>query len=144
MTTMRSALLAVGLAGVLAGCVTVGQSGPTVDATPGRGKTLEQFSRDERACQIRAWNAVGRRGSGREVTLDNTIAATAVGAGAGAVVGSSFGYFGTGAQMGAVGGFMVGSIADENKARAARGSTQARYDSVYARCMVARGHRIAR
>ncbi len=144
MTAMRSALLAVGFAGVLAGCVTVGQSGTTVDATPGRGKTLEQFSRDERACQIRAWNAVGRRGSGREVTLDNTIAATAVGAGIGAAIGSGFGHFGSGAVIGSGAGFMAGSIADERNARAARGSTQARYDSVYARCMVARGHRIAR
>jgi len=141
---IRSAILIVGLAGVLAGCVTVGQTGPTVDAMPGRGKTLEQFSQDERACQVRAWNAVGRRGNGREVTLDNTIAATAIGAGSGALIGSAFGHLGSGAAIGTGAGLMVGSFMDERNARAARGPTQAKYDSVYRRCMVARGHRVAR
>ena len=144
MTAIRKAMLFAGLAGVLGGCVTVGQTGPSVDATPGRGKTLEQFSRDERACQVRAWNAVGRRGNGREVTLDNTIAATAIGAGSGALIGSAFGHLGSGAVIGTGAGLMAGSIADERNARAARGPTQARYDSVYARCMAARGHRIVR
>ena len=144
MTAMRSVILTIGLSGVLAGCVTVGQTGPSVDATPGRGKSLEQFSHDERACQIRAWNAVGRKGNGREVTLDNTIAATAIGAGAGALIGSAFGHLGSGAAIGTGAGLMAGSIADERNARAARGPTQAKYDSVYARCMLARGNRIAR
>ena len=144
MTAKRSAILGACLASLVAGCVTVGQSGPSVDVAPGRGKTPEQFSQDERACQIRAWNAVGGRGSGREVTLDNTIAGAAIGAGAGAIGGSAFGQFGTVAQMGGATGGLVGSIADENKARAARRPTQAKYDSVYTRCMVGRGHRVVR
>ena len=144
MTTKRGAILSACLASLLGGCVTVGQTGPSVNATPGRGKTLEQFSRDERTCQIQAWNAVGRKGSGREVTVDNAIVGTAVGAGVGAAVGSGFGYFGAGAGMGASAGLMAGSIADENKARAARGPTQAKYDSAYTRCMVGRGHRVVR
>lgn len=128
----------------LAGCVTAGKTGPSVDATPGRGKSPEQFSRDERACQIRAFIAVGRRGNGGETNVDDAIVGTAVGAGLGSIIGAGFGHFGSGAAIGAGTGLMAGSLSSESKARAARAPVQKKYDSVYVRCMTGRGHRVGR
>lgn len=48
----------------------------------------------------------------------------------------------TGAAIGAGTGLVAGSAVGSGNARAAGGSLQARYDTVYAQCMSAKGNRI--
>ena len=50
---------------------------------------------------------------------------------------------GTGAAIGAGTGLVAGSAVGSGNARAAGGSLQARYDTLYAQCMTAKGNRIA-
>ena len=64
------------------------------------------------------------------------------GALAGAALGSAAGHMGTGAAIGAGTGLVAGSAVGSGNARAAGGSLQARYDTVYAQCMTAKGNRI--
>ena len=52
------------------------------------------------------------------------------------------GHVGTGAAVGAGTGLVAGSAVGSGNAAAAGGSLQARYDTVYAQCMSAKGNRI--
>ena|SRR6516165_5935372 len=61
---------------------------------------------------------------------------------AGAALGSVAGHAGTGAAVGAGTGLVAGSAVGTGNAAAAGGSLQARYDTVYAQCMSAKGNRI--
>jgi hypothetical protein len=49
---------------------------------------------------------------------------------------------GTGAAVGAGTGLVAGSAVGSGHAAAAGGSLQAKYDTVYAQCMTAKGNRI--
>jgi hypothetical protein len=49
---------------------------------------------------------------------------------------------GTGAAVGAGTGLVAGSAVGSGNAAAAGGSLQARYDTVYAQCMAAKGNQI--
>jgi hypothetical protein len=53
------------------------------------------------------------------------------------------GNVGAGAAVGAGTGLVAGSVVGAGNARAAGGSVQARYDTVYAQCMTAKGNRVA-
>jgi hypothetical protein len=66
---------------------------------------------------------------------------TALGALAGAALGSAAGHVGTVAAVGAGTGLVAGSAVGSGNA-AAGGSLQARYDTVYAQCMTAKGNRV--
>jgi hypothetical protein len=67
---------------------------------------------------------------------------TALGALAGAAIGSAAGHVGQGAALGAGTGLVAGSVVGADNADAAGGSLQARYDTVYAQCMAAKGNRV--
>lgn len=132
-------------ASLLSACASTAPTGPMVDAMPGRGKSPQAFQRDDIACQVSAQNAVGATPgeAANNAAVGSAVAGTAIGAGAGALIGSAAGKVGAGAAIGAGTGLLAGSLIGANNARAAAGSTQYQYDSVYAHCMAARGNRIA-
>jgi hypothetical protein len=78
-----------------------------------------------------------------DAAVGSAAVGTALGALAGAALGSAAGHMGTGAAIGAGTGLVAGSAVGTGNARAAGGSLQARYDTVYAQCMSAKGNQIA-
>ena len=143
--TTATILALLASASLLAACASTVPTGPMVDAYPGRGKSPTAFQRDDASCQMSAQNAVGGQtpgGAANEAAAGSALAGTLLGAGAGALIGSATGRVGAGAAIGAGTGLVAGSVVGANNARAAAGSLQYRYDSVYANCMAARGNRI--
>jgi outer membrane lipoprotein SlyB len=113
---------------------------------PGRGKSYEAFQRDDQYCQSSAQQAIGYQSPGEaanQAGVGTAAAGTALGALAGAAIGSVTGHVGTGAALGAGTGLVAGSAVGAGNARFAGGSLQVRYDTVYAQCMTAKGNRIA-
>jgi outer membrane lipoprotein SlyB len=112
---------------------------------PGPGKSYEVFQRDDQYCQTSAQQAIGYQSPGataNQATVGSAAVGTALGALAGAAIGSTTGNVGAGAAIGAGTGLIAGSAVGAGNARAAGGSLQARYDTVYAQCMTAKGNRI--
>jgi outer membrane lipoprotein SlyB len=113
---------------------------------PGKGKSYEAFQRDDQYCQSSAQQAIGYQSPGEaanQAALGSAAVGTALGALAGAAIGSVAGHVGTGAALGAGTGLVAGSAVGTGNARAAGGSLQVRYDTVYAQCMTAKGNRVA-
>src|SRR5262249_43964279 len=77
-----------------------------------------------------------------DAAVGSAAVGTALGALAGAALGSAAGHVGAGAAIGAGTGLVAGSAVGSGNARAAGGSLQARYDTVYAQCMSAKGNRL--
>ena len=128
------------------GCASTGPAVPSFAAMPGKGKSYESFQRDDQYCQASAQHAIGYQSPGEaanQAGVGTAAAGTALGALAGAAIGSVTGNVGTGAALGAGTGLVAGSAVGAGNARAAGGSLQARYDTVYAQCMSATGNRVA-
>jgi hypothetical protein len=128
------------------GCAFSGPAAPTFAAMPGQGKPYEVFQRDDQYCQGSAQQAIGYQSPGEAANragVGSAAVGTALGALAGAAIGSASGNMGAGAAVGAGTGLLAGSAVGSGNARAAGGSLQARYDTVYAQCMTAKGNRIA-
>jgi hypothetical protein len=128
-----------------AGCASPGPAVPSFTALPGRGKTYESFQRDDQYCQGSAQQAIGYQSPGaaaNQAAVGTAAVGTALGALAGAAIGSAAGHVGQGAALGAGTGLVAGSAIGAGNANAAGGSLQARYDSVYAQCMAAKGNRV--
>jgi Glycine-zipper domain len=137
------ALGALGLA--CAGCASPGPAVPSFAALPGKGKSYEAFQRDDQYCQASAQQAIGYQSPGEaanQAAVGTAAVGTALGALAGAAIGSASGHVGAGAALGAGTGLVAGSAVGAGNARAAGGSVQARYDTVYAQCMAAKGNRV--
>ena len=114
---------------------------------PGPNKSYESFQGDDQYCQTSAQQAIGYQSPGQaanDAAVGSAAVGTALGALAGAALGSAAGHMGTGAAIGAGTGLIAGSAVGTGNARAAGGSLQARYDTVYAQCMTAKGDRIGR
>ncbi|HPG03892.1 MAG TPA: glycine zipper family protein [Beijerinckiaceae bacterium] len=149
---MRASIFAVSIGALsfcalsLGGCASTAPAEPDVMVVPGKGKAYSAFQRDDDYCQANAQSVVGYRSPGQasnDRTVGGAAIGTAVGALAGAAIGAASGSAGTGALIGAGAGLAGGSIVGAGAGRRAAGSIQARYDRVYAQCMVARGHRVA-
>ena len=128
------------------GCASTGPAAPSFAAMPGRGKSYEAFQTDDQYCQSSAQQAIGYHSPGEaanQAGVGTAAVGTALGALAGAAIGSVTGHVGTGAALGAGTGLVAGSAVGAGNARAAGGSLQARYDTVYAQCMSATGNRVA-
>lgn len=137
-------LLALG-AFCLAGCASPGPAVPSFAALPGKGKSYESFQRDDQYCQASAQQAIGYQSPGEaanQAAVGTAAVGTAIGALAGLAIGSAAGHAGSGAALGAGTGLVAGSAVGAGNARAAGGSVQARYDTVYAQCMAAKGNRV--
>jgi outer membrane lipoprotein SlyB len=130
----------------VAGCATTSAPpGPSLAVMPAKGKSYEQFQREDDYCQAQASRAVGGQSPGdqaQQSTVNGAVVGTALGALAGAAIGSTSGQVGTGAAIGAGTGLIAGTAIGAENGRAAGGNTQARYDTVYAQCMSAKGNQV--
>ena len=127
------------------GCAYNGPAAPSFAAMPGPQKSYESFQGDDQYCQTSAQQAIGYQSPGQaanDAAVGSAVIGTALGALAGAALGSAAGHVGTGAAVGAGTGLVAGSAVGSGHAAAAGGSLQARYDTVYAQCMSAKGNRI--
>ena len=130
---------------VCSGCASPGPATPSFASVPGRGKSYEVFQRDDQYCQSSAQRAIGYRSPGEaanQTAVGTAAVGTALGAVAGAAIGSVSGNAGAGAALGAGTGLVAGSAIGAGNGDVAGGSLQARYDTVYAQCMTAKGNRI--
>ena len=134
-----------GLCLTFGGCAYNGPAAPSFAAMPGPHKSYESFQGDDQYCQTSAQQAIGYQSPGQaanDAAVGSAVVGTALGALAGAAIGSAAGHVGTGAAVGAGTGLVAGSAVGSGNAAAAGGSLQARYDTVYAQCMTAKGNRI--
>lgn len=145
--TMRrvgTGLAMLGLLG-LGACAVQPPQGPSFAAMPGSGKTYDQFQIDDLRCRQTAMNANGGVTSAQaanQAGVGSAIAGTALGAGAGALLGSTAGAVGAGAAIGAGAGLLAGSAIGAGNAQASSASLQRNYDITYAQCMQAAGNTI--
>lgn len=129
----------------LAACVVQPPSGPSVAAMPGPGKTFEQFQTDNARCQQIAANAAGPLTPEQAATrsgVGTAAAGTALGAAAGALVGSAAGSAGAGAAIGAGTGLLAGSAVGAGAAQQSAAGLQRAYDIAYVQCMAAAGEKV--
>jgi hypothetical protein len=129
----------------LAGCASEGPAHPSLVAMPAKGKSFEGFQREDQYCQAAARQSIDEQSPGEaanQAGVGTALAGTAIGALAGAAIGSASGNVGAGAAIGAGSGLVAGSAIGAGNARVAGGSLQARYDTVYAQCMTAKGNHI--
>lgn len=137
--TLGAFCLAVG------GCASPYPAAPSLAAMPGKGKSYGSFQRDDAVCQESAQQAIGYQSPGEaanQAAIGSAAVGTALGALTGAAIGSASGNAGAGAAIGAGTGLVAGSAVGAGNARAAGGSLQARYDTVYAQCMTAKGNHV--
>jgi Glycine-zipper domain len=142
----RSLVSLASLCFACGGCAYNGPAAPSFAAMPGPNKSYESFRGDDQYCQTSAQQAIGYQSPGQaanDAAVGSAAVGTALGALAGAAIGSAAGHMGTGAAIGAGTGLVAGSAVGSGNARAAGGSLQVRYDTVYAQCMTAKGNRIA-
>lgn len=126
---------------LLAGCVVLPPSGPSLNALPGSRQSFEQFQIDDAACRQYASSQIGGRTpaeTAQESAAASAVAGTAIGAAAGAAIGGNSHGAAVGAGIGLLTGAMAGVGASETSYRV----SQRRFDSAYYQCMYARGHKV--
>ena len=126
---------------LLAGCVVLPPSGPSLQALPGSRLSFEQFQLDEAACRQHATAQVGGRGpteAAQESAAGSAVAGTLIGAAAGAAFGGSS----EAAAVGAGFGLLTGALAGLGASESSYYGVQRHYDGAYYSCMYARGHRV--
>jgi hypothetical protein len=131
---------------LIGGCASPQPAAPSLAVMPGKGKSYESFQKEDDYCQASAQQAIGYQSPGEtanQAAVGSAAIGTALGALGGAALGSLSGNVGAGAAIGAGTGLVAGSAVGAGNARAAGGSVQARYDTVYAQCMTAKGNRVA-
>jgi outer membrane lipoprotein SlyB len=127
---------------LLGACVTV-PTAPTVMALPGSNKTFDEFQADAYSCQQFAQQMVGGVPvQANNAAAANAVGATALGAAAGAIIGSASGNAGAGAAIGAGTGLLFGSAAGSNYYYGSYYQVQRQYDGAYMQCMYAKGNQI--
>lgn len=130
----------------LGACTAATPTGPTITALPGPGKSWEQFQADQASCQAYAQSQMPYAGATAQNSQNNSVATaalgTAIGAGAGAVLGSLSGNVGAGAAIGAGAGLLGAAAVAGNNTQATADSLQHRYNVAYAQCMVGHGETI--
>jgi hypothetical protein len=145
MPSPRPILGPVAALALLAACAAVPPSGPTVLALPAEGKDLARFQGEDASCRSYATASIGGTSptqAANQAAVGSAAAGTALGVGAGALLGSAGAAAGAGAAFGAGAGLLVGSAVGADNARASSGALQARYDAAYAQCMAAAGNRL--
>ncbi len=137
----------VALAGVvgLGACAVAPPAGPSFAAMPGNGKSYAEFTNDDARCRQTAAQANGNVSPGQAAAtsgVGSAVAGTAIGAGAGALLGSAAGAVGAGAAIGAGAGLLAGSAIGAGNAQASAAGLQRNFDVVYAQCMAAAGEKV--
>lgn len=136
---MRMVPLAAAM--LLAGCVVLPPSGPSVHALPGSRVSVQQFQVDDAACRQHALAQVGGKGAGE--AAQESAAATVIGSTMiGAAAGGAFGGGSEAAAVGAVFGLLTGAMIGAGTAQSSYHLVQRNYDGAYYSCMYANGHRV--
>jgi len=132
------------LAGGLSACAVAPPTAPSIAAMPGAGKNFNQFEADDAACRGFAATRVSPNAAqvAQQNGVGTAIGGAALGAGAGALIGSTVAAVGTGAAVGAGVGLLAGSAIAANNTGASAGQMQYAYDVAYAQCMSARGDQV--
>ena len=141
---MKKGLLApLAAALLLAGCVTA-PTGPRVAALPGTSKTFDQFQADDVSCRQYAQYTLGGDPTqqANNAAAANAVWGSALGAAAGAIIGSATGQAGQGAAIGAGTGLLFGSANGANAAGYTYAQAQRQYDNAYLQCMYAKGNQV--
>jgi hypothetical protein len=144
MRFVAASLVVAGAIG-LSACAVQPPEGPQVAAMPGPGKSYEQFQADNARCQQAGSQAAGPLTPGQAATqsgVGSAVLGTALGAGAGALIGSAAGAVGAGAAIGAGAGLLAGSAIGASNAQASAASLQHAYDVAYVQCMSAAGEKV--
>lgn len=140
-------LASIGIACLLvSGCASPQPAAPSLAVMPGKNKSYAAFQKEDEYCQASAQQAIGYQSPGEtanQAAVGSAAVGTALGALTGAAIGSLSGNVGAGAAIGAGTGLVAGSAVGAGNAGAAGSSVQARYDTVYAQCMTAKGNRVA-
>jgi hypothetical protein len=142
--SMRSLLIPAAAVVLLAGCVTV-PTGPAVRVMPGSGKSFDQFRADDLGCRQYADSVIGGPNASQAAANNaagQAVVGSAIGAAAGAIIGSVTGQAGAGAAIGAGTGLLVGSGYGANSAGYSSYTLQRDYDTAYLQCMYAHGNQI--
>jgi hypothetical protein len=135
------------LAGALSlgACAVTPPTGPNVLLFPPQGKDLAQFQREDGGCRGYAQQQIGGSSpqqAANQSAVGSAAVGTALGAGAGALLGAAGGNAGAGAAIGAGGGLLAGSAVGAGNAQASAGNLQQRYDTAYMQCMIANGNQL--
>jgi hypothetical protein len=139
--TLQRILAPVAAAGLLAGCVVLPPSGPSMQALPGSRMSFDQFQADDTTCRQFATAQVGGRGP-TEAAQDSAAASAVAGTLIGAAAGAAFGGGSEGAAVGAGFGLLSGAMIGIGTSQASYQVVQSRFDAAYYQCMYARGHRV--
>lgn len=122
---------------LLAGCVTAPE-GPSFEAMPGKGKSMQAFEQDDYYCQGYANDRVtGRVDRANDKSATSTVLGAAIGAGLGAAVGNT-----KGAIIGGTAGGLIGNASSDPGYK--QYGVQRAYDAAYAQCMTAHGNAVPR
>ena len=132
------------MAGGLAACAVAPPTAPTLAAMPGAGKNFDQFQADDASC--RGFASSRMPGNATQVSQQNSVGTAvggaALGAGAGALIGSSVAAVGTGAAIGAGVGLLAGTAIAADNAGGSAYALQQTYNVAYAQCMSAKGDQV--
>jgi hypothetical protein len=113
---------------------------------PGKGKDLQAFQGEDANCRNYAAASIGNgtpQQAANEAAVGSAAVGTALGAAAGALIGSAGGAVGAGAAIGAGAGLLAGSAVGASNAQAAGLGLQQRYDIAYSQCMASSGNSVA-
>jgi len=124
---------------VLSACTTF-PTGPGMLVLPGTGKSFDQFRLDDADCRQYASVQIGGKTVNEGATdsgVKSAVIGTAIGAGAGALLGGH-----SGVGFGAGTGLLFGSLAGAGANEGSGSNLQQRYDFAYQQCMYAKGHRV--
>jgi hypothetical protein len=140
---MTRAARMIPLAGamLLAGCVVLPPTGPSMQALPGSRMSVQQFQVDDAVCRQHALAQVGGKGAG-EAAQESAAAAVVGSTMLGAAAGGAFGGGSEAAAVGAVFGLLTGAMIGTGTAQSSYRLVQRSYDGAYYSCMYASGHRV--
>lgn len=129
----------------LGACAVARPDGPSVLALPGKGRDLASFNAQEANCRTYADAQIGpnEAARGTDAAVGTAVVGTAVGAAAGALIGSASGNVGAGAAVGAGTGLVAGSAIGAGGAQASSGNLQDRYDAAYIQCITSSGNTVS-
>ncbi len=127
---------------LLNGCTSV-PSAPTVMVLPGVHKDFNEFQNDSLICQQYAQGVVAPVATAAaDNAVGSAVVGTALGATAGALIGSASGQPGSGAAVGAGTGLLVGSAVGSDGLYGSSYQMQRSYDIAYMQCMYAKGNQL--
>jgi outer membrane lipoprotein SlyB len=142
-TALRFILMAAAIAS-LSACATPLPLAPSFVALPKAGESFADFQRNDASCRTYAGTQSGQPTADMRTNhqVGSALTGAALGASAGAILGSVNGHAGNGAAIGAGSGLLLGSAFGAQNDRRTQMVVQRRYDGAYAQCMTAAGERV--